>query len=245
MAAGFAHRLFRSLDRGNNLQAISPEITLTKRGSGTAFAESPRNPNILYAGTDDGALWVTRDGGHEWKDITKNLGIRDPRWELNRLSIEPDPRARFYDPDCPDHPPMPPDDPTSHEIMHCVDCKAGWPCWHRNGEKPIVENVNFLDYLPYDERGCVVLNREAAVQIALVNSPNYQTNLEELYLSALEVTQQRFAFDMQFFATNQTFFTTQGRVRGGGSEQDGGNQQARKPFHLNSLRSDTPASTRS
>ncbi|MBW8883926.1 MAG: PDZ domain-containing protein, partial [Planctomycetia bacterium] len=72
--------VFRSLDRGNNLQAISPEITLTKRGSATALAESTRNPNILYAGTDDGALWATRDGGHEWKDITKNLGIRDPRW---------------------------------------------------------------------------------------------------------------------------------------------------------------------
>jgi S1-C subfamily serine protease/photosystem II stability/assembly factor-like uncharacterized protein len=72
--------VFRSLDRGNNLQVISPEITLTKRGSATALAESTRNPNILYVGTDDGALWVTRDGGHEWKDITKNLGIRDPRW---------------------------------------------------------------------------------------------------------------------------------------------------------------------
>lgn len=143
-------------------------------------------------------------------------GIRDPRWALDRYNIDIDPRSRFFDPDCPDFPPMPPDDPTSHQIMHCVDCKAGWPCWHRNGDKPIVENVNFLDFLPYDEQGCVVLNREGAVQIALVNSPNYQTNLEELYLSALEVTQQRFAFDMQFFATNQTFFTTQGRVRGGG-----------------------------
>ena len=35
--------VFRSLDRGNNLQPISPEITLTKRGSATALAESPRN----------------------------------------------------------------------------------------------------------------------------------------------------------------------------------------------------------
>jgi S1-C subfamily serine protease/photosystem II stability/assembly factor-like uncharacterized protein len=72
--------VFRSLDRGNNLLPISPELTLTKRGSATALAESSRNPNVLYVGTDDGALWVTRDGGHEWKDITKNLGIRDPRW---------------------------------------------------------------------------------------------------------------------------------------------------------------------
>jgi S1-C subfamily serine protease/photosystem II stability/assembly factor-like uncharacterized protein len=72
--------VFRSLDRGNDLRAISPEITLTKRGSATALAESPRNPDVLYVGTDDGALWVTQDGGHNWKNITKNLGISDPRW---------------------------------------------------------------------------------------------------------------------------------------------------------------------
>jgi S1-C subfamily serine protease/photosystem II stability/assembly factor-like uncharacterized protein len=72
--------VFRSLNRGENLQAISPEITLTKRGSATALAESPRNANVLYVGTDDGALWVTRDGGREWKNITANLGLPAPRW---------------------------------------------------------------------------------------------------------------------------------------------------------------------
>jgi S1-C subfamily serine protease/photosystem II stability/assembly factor-like uncharacterized protein len=72
--------VFRSLDRGNNLVAISPEITLTKRGSATALAESPRNPDVLYVGTDDGALWVTKNGGHDWQNITANLGIPAPRW---------------------------------------------------------------------------------------------------------------------------------------------------------------------
>jgi hypothetical protein len=72
--------VFRSLDRGNNLLPISPELTLTKRGSATALAESSRNPNVLYVGTDDGALWATKNGGHEWTNITKNLGLKDPRW---------------------------------------------------------------------------------------------------------------------------------------------------------------------
>ncbi len=74
------NHVFRSLDRGNNLIPISPEITLTPRGSGTAISESPRNANVLYAGTDDGGLWVTRNGGFEWKNITANLGIPAPRW---------------------------------------------------------------------------------------------------------------------------------------------------------------------
>jgi photosystem II stability/assembly factor-like uncharacterized protein len=72
--------VFRSLDRGNDPRVISPEITRTSRGSATALAESPRNPNVLYVGTDDGALWVTRDGGHEWTNLTNNVGLPGPRW---------------------------------------------------------------------------------------------------------------------------------------------------------------------
>lgn len=72
--------VFRSLDRGDDLQAISPEITLTQRGSATALSESPMDSNVLYAGTDDGALWVTRDGGYNWDNITGSLGIPNPRW---------------------------------------------------------------------------------------------------------------------------------------------------------------------
>src|SRR5208283_2279754 len=52
--------VFRSVKQGDDLRPISPEITRTKRGSGTALAESTRNPEVLWAGTDDGALWVTR-----------------------------------------------------------------------------------------------------------------------------------------------------------------------------------------
>ncbi len=72
--------VFRSLDRGNNLEAISPEITLTSKGSATALSESPRNPNVLYAGTDDGGLWVTRDGAKTWSNITSNVGLKGPLW---------------------------------------------------------------------------------------------------------------------------------------------------------------------
>jgi photosystem II stability/assembly factor-like uncharacterized protein len=72
--------VFRSLDRGGEARAISPEVTATNKGSATALAESPRNPNVLYVGTDDGALWITRDGGKEWVDLTKNVGLPGPRY---------------------------------------------------------------------------------------------------------------------------------------------------------------------
>ncbi|MCA9321521.1 MAG: hypothetical protein KDB53_12330, partial [Planctomycetes bacterium] len=63
------NRVFRSLDRGTGLRAISPEIPLTKRGSATALAESSIDPDQLWVGTDDGALWMTSDGGKEWTSL--------------------------------------------------------------------------------------------------------------------------------------------------------------------------------
>lgn len=73
-----ANRVFRSFDKGDGLRVISPNITRTDRGSATALAESPRNPEVLYVGTDDGALWVTRDGGKEWTDLTSKVGLPKP-----------------------------------------------------------------------------------------------------------------------------------------------------------------------
>src|SRR5262249_3605172 len=60
------NHVFRSLSRGDDLRIISPEVTRTKRGSATALAESPKTGDVLWVGTDDGALWVTRNGGKAW-----------------------------------------------------------------------------------------------------------------------------------------------------------------------------------
>ena len=46
---------------------------------------------------------------------------RDPRWDLPRVTVEADPRSRFFDPHNPDCPPLPPDDPAAHDYMHWVD----------------------------------------------------------------------------------------------------------------------------
>ncbi|MBN2218538.1 MAG: hypothetical protein JW719_14275 [Pirellulales bacterium] len=131
-------------------------------------------------------------------------------------SIQTAPASRMFDPDSPDCPPMPPDDPVSQRLMHCVDGKRGWPGWACYGQTPYVENPNWEAYLPRNEQGQVVLDREAAVQLALCNSPEYQTQLENLYLSALDVTFQRFRFDVQFFGGNDTFFDAQGADYAGG-----------------------------
>jgi hypothetical protein len=65
--------VFRSVDQGGTSRSISPEITRTDRGSATALAESPRVEGVLYVGTDDGALWISRDGGRNWTDLHASL----------------------------------------------------------------------------------------------------------------------------------------------------------------------------
>ncbi len=130
-------------------------------------------------------------------------------------SIDPDPRSRMYDPDNPDRPPMPPDDPTSHELMLCVDCKRGSPCWHQNGQTSDTENPDWMTFLTYDDQGQIVLDREASVALSLLHSREFQQEREDLYLSALDVTFQRFRFDTQFFGGNSTFFTSDGPSRSG------------------------------
>ena len=72
--------VFKSVNKGDNAQVISPEITRTKHGSATALAESPLNPELLYVGTDDGYLWITKNGGKDWTNITEKIGLKQPIW---------------------------------------------------------------------------------------------------------------------------------------------------------------------
>ena len=76
--------LFRSGDRGDNWEKISPDLTYNdpeKLGDipyQTIFSisESPLKEGLIYAGTDDGRLHVTQNGGEPWKEITKGLAYR-------------------------------------------------------------------------------------------------------------------------------------------------------------------------
>ena len=139
----------------------------------------------------------------------------DPRWNSSDGNIDIDPQSRMFDPFSADHPPIPPDDPASHQFMRVVDGKKGYPHWHANGDTNYVENPVWRSYLPVDENGRVVLTLERAFQLALVNSPELQQQRETLYLSALDVSLERFGFDTQMFAGFNNFFSTKGRFRDG------------------------------
>ncbi len=97
-----AQFLFRSRDRGESWERISPDLTTSDRSklrqdeSGGltldnstaenhctifAIAESPRNAQVIWVGTDDGNLQVTRDGGKTWTNTAANLtGLPKNTW---------------------------------------------------------------------------------------------------------------------------------------------------------------------
>jgi hypothetical protein len=135
------------------------------------------------------------------------------------LRVQADPRSRMFNPFDLDFQPMPADDPDSHRYMHRVDGRKGYPLWHAAGTTNATENPEWWQYLPLDENGVLVLNSDTAVQLALLNSPDYQQQIETLYLSALDVSSERFRFETQFFGGARTFLTADGRDRGGAGGQ--------------------------
>ena len=141
----------------------------------------------------------------------------DPRWDSSSGTIDIDPQSRMFDPFSADHPPIPPDDPTSHQFMHRVDNREGYPHWHANGDTNHVENPDWRAYLPVNEKGQAVLTLERAYQLALLHSPDLQEQRETLYLSALDVSLDRFGFDTQLLTGFNSFLTADGRLAPGGS----------------------------
>jgi hypothetical protein len=136
--------------------------------------------------------------------------------------IEVDPTSRMFDPFNPDRPPMPEDDPVANSYMRMVDRKKGYPLWEANGRTNTAENPQWWSYLPLDERGVLVLDINDAVRQSLLHSPAYQQAKETMYLSAIDVSSERFRFDSQFYGGWQGSYTGDGAARAGG----GGNSKS-------------------
>jgi hypothetical protein len=72
----------RSLQKGASLEKLSPELTSTKNkgnvpyGTITTLCESPMRFGLLYAGTDDGNIHVSKDVAYTWTKISNPLPQR-------------------------------------------------------------------------------------------------------------------------------------------------------------------------
>ncbi|MEM7084165.1 MAG: glycosyl hydrolase [Pseudomonadota bacterium] len=95
-------RVWRSPDRGDSWQAISGDLTrdvdrlrepmmgrqwndkaawdlyaMSMYSTVTSLSESPLEPNLLYAGTDDGLIQISENGGESWREIDSLPGVAD------------------------------------------------------------------------------------------------------------------------------------------------------------------------
>jgi len=97
-----AQFLFRSRDHGQNWERISPDLTTNdpekqkqeESGGVTvdnseaemhttiySISESPKNGQVIWVGTDDGNIQVTRDGGKTWTNVVANIaGLPKASW---------------------------------------------------------------------------------------------------------------------------------------------------------------------
>lgn len=73
------NKLMRSMDRGESWTAISGDLTTGGKSGNVPFgtlasiSESPFQFGLIYTGSDDGLVQVTRDGGANWTRISNNL----------------------------------------------------------------------------------------------------------------------------------------------------------------------------
>lgn len=99
------NKLWRSLDRGDHWQAISPDLTkqidrnkipimgltpgdtmlgrndgVSAYGTATSMAESPLQPGLYLVGTDDGNVQISRDGGSNWANIASKFPVPENTW---------------------------------------------------------------------------------------------------------------------------------------------------------------------
>jgi hypothetical protein len=139
----------------------------------------------------------------------------DRRWAITKPSIQPPPDSRLFDPGDPDHPPLPQDDPMSHELMQCVDGMRGAGAHRRPAEPGAPRPDEWLRALPRDGTGQVVFDLKNTIRIGLKNSRSFQTEREDLYLSALDVTFERFRFDAQYTLGGGGRYGATGALRSG------------------------------
>ncbi len=115
-----ANRVLRSTTLGDDLEVISPDLTtrdsakihVSTRTTGgitpdvtgaethatiTALAESPLIEGMLFAGTDDGNVWMTSDGGENWHELTDRFrGLVPDSTYVSRVEPSSHDRMRLY-----------------------------------------------------------------------------------------------------------------------------------------------------
>jgi photosystem II stability/assembly factor-like uncharacterized protein len=101
-----ANRLYRSFNRGDAFEAISPDLTGGKKtgdvpfGTLTTISESPISFGMIVTGSDDGYVYLTKDGGAVWTRLglpdKKGLGGFPQGLYVSRVLASRHSKSRIY-----------------------------------------------------------------------------------------------------------------------------------------------------
>lgn len=160
------------------------------------------------------AFWRNQADRDVYNELEKKTA--DPRWDVPRLDIIPDPRSRFYDAYDLDHGPLPPDDPSAARYMLKVSGMDGYKSWHKFGRTFSIENPRWLESFGLTTRMIeqASVNGEPsgmpdmptisnltlpeAIELSYIHNRDYQTQIEDVYLSALALTFEQFRFAVRY-----------------------------------------------
>jgi outer membrane protein TolC len=143
---------------------------------------------------------------------------QDPRWQLREPSIYPPAGSRLHDPWDPDQPPMPPDDPSAQAYS--------LSSWQTESRAESVEDPSWRESLDFKDSR-LVLTPDRAVELGLLHSREYQAAVEELYLSGLALTMERYEFDVRWFGNSAAQLVHAGsEVTDGDGNDNGGASNA-------------------
>jgi photosystem II stability/assembly factor-like uncharacterized protein len=105
-----ANKLLKSTYRGEGWTAISDDLTTNdpkklttgKGGDGniqystiTTVDESPLVRDLLYVGTDDGNVWVTKDGGKAWTKLNDKIPVNPGLWVTRVIASRHQPGTAY------------------------------------------------------------------------------------------------------------------------------------------------------
>ncbi len=94
-----SNKLYRSMNQGNDWTAISDDLTTGGRkgdvpyGTLSSIHESDLQFGLIYTGSDDGKVYVTKDGGVDWEDIS--IGLPEKMW-VARIQASTHEKSRVY-----------------------------------------------------------------------------------------------------------------------------------------------------
>lgn len=94
-----ANKLFRSMDQGDEFEPISEDLTNGGKqgdvpfGTLSAMHESPLKFGLIYTGSDDGKVFVTKNGGDNWQNINKGL---PENLYISRIQASSHVKSRVY-----------------------------------------------------------------------------------------------------------------------------------------------------